>query len=490
MYVDLNNTRIRLSQIVTLTEAEWQQLKPPYSIEAFYYLSDVNALLKYTPEDEWVQINSTKVLSEALKALTTRVTTAEDTIKNHTTAINALNATVTDPTTGLAATKAIADAAKTTAEAALPKTQFETWRDGDLATDIRNAKQAGDDAQAALNAHAALKTNPHEVTAEQVGLGNVNNTSDMDKPVSTAQAAAITKAKTDIVGAKGDAATADTIYGAKTAAAAAMTKATEAAAAAAANLTSINAEVARVDAILKDANASMVTFKQVYEAIEDVKDNVNSLGDTYATDAELNAAKEAILGVNHTGTVKEAAAAAATAQAGVNANAAAIEALAARVTTEIQTADALVYVGTVSAASGLPKTGVKVGHTYKVTTDILKSEFTNVNFDASTSEDAMIHTGDLLIATGTETDGVITSNLAWDHIPSGYHADYVPEMSTAFESRDGVVSAVVNLTSAHAATDVTGDLGKFTVTGATGSAITIANGGNNAISIGMTWGTF
>lgn len=43
--------------------------------------------------------------------------------------------------------------------------------------------------------HANLKTNPHAVTAEQVGLGKVNNTSDMDKPVSTAQAQAIADAK-------------------------------------------------------------------------------------------------------------------------------------------------------------------------------------------------------------------------------------------------------------------------------------------------------
>lgn len=39
--------------------------------------------------------------------------------------------------------------------------------------------------------HAARTDNPHGVTAAQVGLGNVNNTSDADKPISTAQAAAL-----------------------------------------------------------------------------------------------------------------------------------------------------------------------------------------------------------------------------------------------------------------------------------------------------------
>lgn len=37
-----------------------------------------------------------------------------------------------------------------------------------------------------LNAHVISKSNPHNVTKSQVGLSNVDNTSDMDKPVSTA----------------------------------------------------------------------------------------------------------------------------------------------------------------------------------------------------------------------------------------------------------------------------------------------------------------
>lgn len=39
--------------------------------------------------------------------------------------------------------------------------------------------------------HIADTDNPHGVTAAQIGLGNVDNTSDMDKPVSTAQAQAL-----------------------------------------------------------------------------------------------------------------------------------------------------------------------------------------------------------------------------------------------------------------------------------------------------------
>lgn len=41
----------------------------------------------------------------------------------------------------------------------------------------------------ALLAHTSNTSNPHSVTAAQVGLGNVNNTCDALKPASTAQAA-------------------------------------------------------------------------------------------------------------------------------------------------------------------------------------------------------------------------------------------------------------------------------------------------------------
>lgn len=46
-----------------------------------------------------------------------------------------------------------------------------------------------------VDSHMGNKSNPHGVTKAQVGLGNVNNTSDADKPVSTAQATAIADAK-------------------------------------------------------------------------------------------------------------------------------------------------------------------------------------------------------------------------------------------------------------------------------------------------------
>lgn len=55
--------------------------------------------------------------------------------------------------------------------------------------------QADTTVNAKVDSHMGNKSNPHGVTKAQVGLGNVNNTSDADKPVSTAQATAIADAK-------------------------------------------------------------------------------------------------------------------------------------------------------------------------------------------------------------------------------------------------------------------------------------------------------
>ena len=57
--------------------------------------------------------------------------------------------------------------------------------------------QADTTVNAKVDSHIGNKSNPHGVTKAQVGLGNVNNTSDADKPVSTAQATAIAEAKAE-----------------------------------------------------------------------------------------------------------------------------------------------------------------------------------------------------------------------------------------------------------------------------------------------------
>lgn len=71
------------------------------------------------------------------------------------------------------------------------RTELKTYIDeavGNIDTDLTALETK-------VNQHIANKSNPHAVTKTQVGLGNANNTSDANKPVSTAQASAIADAK-------------------------------------------------------------------------------------------------------------------------------------------------------------------------------------------------------------------------------------------------------------------------------------------------------
>lgn len=80
---------------------------------------------------------------------------------------------------------------------------------------------------------------------------------------------------------------------------------------------------------------------------------------------------------------------------------------------KIHDVDAMTYKGTVgtgATVTSLPTSGVKNGDTYKVAT-------------AGTYGTHSCDVGDLLIATGTETNGVITSGLAWTYVPSGDDTD-------------------------------------------------------------------
>lgn len=67
--------------------------------------------------------------------------------------------------------------------------------EGLISDEAATRAQADTTVNAKVDSHIGNKSNPHGVTKAQVGLGNVNNTSDADKPVSTVQATAIAEAK-------------------------------------------------------------------------------------------------------------------------------------------------------------------------------------------------------------------------------------------------------------------------------------------------------
>lgn len=157
-------------------------------------------------------------------------------------------------------------------------------------------------------------------------------------------------------------------------------------------------------------------------------------------------------------------------------------------TDKIQESDAMKYRGTVEEVDDLPSTKVSIGDTYKATKEF---ELNGVK----------VRIGDLLIANGNEGQdpdsdnfGYIISDLHWDHVPSGYVAEYVPSMTVA----NGTVNdnqVTVSLTSAHSTSAGSGDLGIINFKAETNSAITVnatdsSVDKNGIITIGLAWGTF
>lgn len=56
-----------------------------------------------------------------------------------------------------------------------------------IKTEVQTAQKTAENAQTTIDAHKKDSANPHKVTKAQIGLGNVNNTADSEKPVSTPQ---------------------------------------------------------------------------------------------------------------------------------------------------------------------------------------------------------------------------------------------------------------------------------------------------------------
>ena len=98
MYVDIDESnRIRIGQIITLASKD---LRPPFSTESFYYITDLNALARWDGT-KWVQLNNTDSLTSEIAGVKGRVATLEGTVTTHGEQITALQGTVGDATTGL-----------------------------------------------------------------------------------------------------------------------------------------------------------------------------------------------------------------------------------------------------------------------------------------------------------------------------------------------------------------------------------------------------
>lgn len=581
MYVDLNTgtsvERIRLSQIVNLpTIKTWNDLKPPYSTEAFYYIIEANALLKYTGS-EWKQINSTSELeselsqlAEDLGKLTQTVNNNANTMNTHitTTTGNPHNVTKAEVGLGNVDDKSVATIKSEFTASGVTKTEANFTTGAQVYAAVEEVNND-------LNSHTLDQNNPHKVTKAQVGLENVDNTSDADKPVSTLQGEAIAQAKSDVLGKSTDAAGANTVAGANKAAAAAK----EYAEGVQTNLTTHEDKknnphevtatqlgvgdfkdktVAGIKAgytadSIADNEDGFTTGDQVFDFIQALRGSytgtLEALNTAIGTNAqnisshttdknnphEVTAAQLGVgdfkdqtragiktawtsngiadsdtgfttgdqvfeyiktLKDGYTGSLDDlddAIGQNATDIAGLSTT---VSNLDTRLTTALQTADALKYIGTVAAFNNLPTTSSNPapanGWTYKAT-----AKFSLTAAQSATGNAVTVYIGDLLIAIGTESNGVITSNLKWDHIPSGYVADYNPKFSLSGADPNGTAlddddEVTINLTSGAASND--GDLGKiaFKTDGNSAIRITATNTAANAASLtlSLAWGTF
>ena len=82
-----------------------------------------------------------------------------------------------------------------TAEATA-RAEADTELGADIGAETARARQAEQANAQAIATHVADRQNPHEVTKAQVGLGNVDNTADLDKPISAAMQTALNEKAT------------------------------------------------------------------------------------------------------------------------------------------------------------------------------------------------------------------------------------------------------------------------------------------------------
>ena len=149
----------------------------------------------------WDGTEWTKDIDDETKALLqqeiTRATEAEgelaQDIDDETARATAQEQDLVSRITAEASARTQADTAmsnRITAETAARETADSTLSNRLTAEETR-ARQAEQTNAQAISTHVADKQNPHEVTKAQIGLGNVDNTADLDKPISAATQSAL-----------------------------------------------------------------------------------------------------------------------------------------------------------------------------------------------------------------------------------------------------------------------------------------------------------
>ena len=144
----------------------------------------------------------------------------------------------------------------------------------------------------------------------------------------------------------------------------------------------------------------------------------------------------------------------------------------------INAANGMRYVKGIASYDELPVLAegveIRVGDTYVVT---------NEN---GFIEDTVYYAGDLLVAKGTEENGVIVSDLGWDHVETGYVRSHEATMAASAGTANDVKVKLTSFTAAAAGGEG-GDLGAFVLKGEENIKISMEG---QQVAIGMAWGTF
>lgn len=536
--------RLRLSDIIQIESyADWQKMAPPYSKTALYYIIEQNALIKYTGDGtshSWKQINSTSQLSanldslmtrmsaaendlgslsDGLTALTGRVTTAEseiDTLQSEMDAVEATaakNATAigsaTDPANASGSLyarikKNASDISSLNTDLSAAQTDIGGLNERLTAaeninttqttniTNLRNDLGQSTDSSAATSAFGRIKKLEETDTAHDSRLTTVEGKVTSQGTSISQNAIDISTNADNIAKNAGDISTLKS----KVSSLEGRMDAAES------EIDTLQSDVSTLQTDLSAAGKEISSIKTTVSGLsEDVGalsgkvDDLENQVDQNTTDIGTNAS--AITALQGRATTIETNVTAVTTQANTNktnianlttrvssletdvgdlvANAAtktelsdAIDDLNETIDNRISAANAMTYVGGVSRFSELPTTNVKIGDTY-----IALSGFTENGIS--------YYAGDLIVAKGTETNGVITSNLSWDRVETGY----IDEHESTLDADNGAI----RLTSFNALVGDEGNLGTITVQAKKGTSATVEVS-NNTITIGMEWDSF
>ena len=439
-----------------------------------------------------------------------------DAKKAGTDAASALATYKTSNDQAVSTAQSTADEAKRIAEAAVTDDDLaDAIKNFATKTDVANAKSevlgtdndaAGAATVAGANkaaANAQIKANANAELINSIKDGKeIDSFADVEAKLAALQPSgdyatktelntAVSDAKTELIGDSNDTADDNTIYGAKKAAANAAQAAEEAAGAAqtAQNKANEAYNLANGKTTMGEVEAKGYATKTYVDT--------TVLGDADDTSADKTvygahkAAAEALTAANgakeYAQTTVLGDAADTAADKTVYGAFAAIDALESDMLSKMQVADAMIYKGVVGSAADIraaeAQADIAAGWTYKANAEIRLSDTdTDIVIKWADTDDKVVRIGDLLIADGTETNGILTT-VEWEHVPSGYTADYNPELQVA-TPEGSTNSANINLISG-----VETSLGSVTLSAAENSAVTVAASGTN-IAIGMAWGTF